>query len=144
MKKKKHDKLVRDYDRQKEKQLEQIKLDEVTNQLNDAKITLESIMSSMGKDNLDQLIAFRESPDSGDFYSFLDQLTQKNAAFNYKDKFMAYGRLARKYIPYFAVKPFLACSTMWAKLSALFTASSASILRSTTTPDLFNPLIKVE
>ena len=70
-----------------QKQLEQQHLNTVLGTIKDAKHTLEKMMSSMGTDTLQQLKDFRDSPDSSDFYMFLDQLDQKNSAFNYKDKF---------------------------------------------------------
>lgn len=86
-----------------QKQVEQQHLDTVLGTIKDAKNTLEKMMSSMGTDTLQQLKDFRDSPDSSDFYMFLDQLDQKNSAFNYKDKFKRLEEL--EYLikePYFA------------------------------------------
>lgn len=91
------------FDYQKEKELEQLKLNETLEKVNDAKVTLEGMMKNMGASNLEQLKAFRDSPDSGDFYMFLDQLDQQNAAFNYKDKFKKYEELE-----YLLKEPFFA------------------------------------
>jgi len=90
-------------DQDKNKQLEQKHLDEVLDKVHDARRTLEGMLKSMGTDTLSQLKAFRDSPDSGDFYFFLDQLDQKNSAFNFKDKFKRYEEL--EYLikePYFS------------------------------------------
>jgi DNA helicase II / ATP-dependent DNA helicase PcrA len=90
-------------DQDQNKQLEQKHLDDVLEKVHDARKTLESMLKNMGANTLQKLKEFRDSPDSGDFYMFLDQLDQQNAAFNFKDKFKRYEEL--EYLikePYFS------------------------------------------
>ena len=86
------------------KQEETRQLNSVLNKVVDAKQSLDRSMEKMGADNLSRLQELRESPETGlDFFLFLEQLHEKNLAFNLKDKYKIleeYAYLLKE--PYFA------------------------------------------
>jgi len=86
-----------------QKQLEQTNLNNILSKLNFSKQVLENLINKQGENTLLQLKAFRESPDSGELFFFLDQLQQQGSSFNLADKFLRYEEI--NYLlknPYFA------------------------------------------
>ncbi len=73
-----------------EKQQEQLYLQEVLKKISVAKVSLENLMSTLGSNILQKLKEFREGSEadalSSDFTFFMQQLYEKDAAFNFEDK----------------------------------------------------------
>jgi len=66
---------------------EQGHLSRVISRLKNAKVSLSKNMEKVGAETLEKLKEFRESPESSDFYQFLEQVDERDAAFNFKDKY---------------------------------------------------------
>jgi len=68
---------------------EKQKLGSVVSKIKSAKNELDKKLGDVGKENLSRLKDLRENPETSgmDFFLFLEQIHQKNTAFNLKDKF---------------------------------------------------------
>ena len=70
------------------KKQESIHLKSTLTKIVENKESMNRIMTQMGVSNLDRLKELRENPETGmDFSIFLEQLHEKNLAFNFKDKY---------------------------------------------------------
>ena len=68
---------------------EVIHLQNTLDKVQQAKFNLDSQMLAMGSENLDTLKDLRQNPETSgaDFFFFLEQLHEKNQAFNFRDKY---------------------------------------------------------